>query len=261
MGQRTALVTGAAHRLGKAIALDLAAQGYDVAVHYNGSEEAAQAVALRIREMGRSAITLQADLTQEAEVQRLVPAAVEGLGAPLLCLVNNASLFDRDDIWTATRDSWDRHMECNLRAPFVLSQGFAAQVPDPLPDRHGEPVAQGLIVNMLDQAVQKLTPNFMTYLLSKTGLWTLTQTMAQALAPRVRVNGIGPGPTLKNARQDEAAFRKLRRLTVLERGTDPDDVLATLRYFLSTPAVTGQLICPDGGQRLAWKTPDIQWEL
>jgi NAD(P)-dependent dehydrogenase (short-subunit alcohol dehydrogenase family) len=252
----TALVTGAGKRLGRAMALELAAQGHDVAVHYASSADAAEDVATEIRGMGRRAVTLQADLLDEAAAQDLLPRAAAALG-PITVLINNASIFEYDTIETATRDSWDRHMDSNLRAPFILTQTLAAQIPDPEIDAAGEPVARGLIVNMIDQRVQKLTPEFMTYTLAKMGLWALTRTAAQALAPRVRVNAIGPGPTLKGARQSTAHFQAQRSATILERGADPAAITDALRYFLTARAVTGQLICVDGGQHLAWKTPDV----
>ncbi|MDH3263281.1 MAG: SDR family oxidoreductase [Paracoccaceae bacterium] len=252
-----ALVTGAGKRLGRAMALYLGARGYDVAVHYAASAEAAGEVVSELRAMGRRAEALKADLLHEAETQGLVPAAAEALGGPLTVLVNNASIFEHDRIDTATRESWDRHFESNLRAPFVLTQHLAAAAPEPLRDADGEPVAQALVVNMIDQRVRKLTPEFMTYTLAKMGLWAFTRTAAQALAPGVRVNAIGPGPTLKGARQSETHFARQRAATVLERGAGAGDVTATLGYFLDAPAVTGQLICVDGGQHLAWQTPDV----
>ncbi len=252
-----ALVTGAGKRLGRAMALSLAERGYDVAVHYASSSEAAEEVAALIRDMGRQAVTLQADLLDEDEVQNLVPRSVEALGGPLTCLVNNASIFEYDNIGTATRDSWDRHFESNLRAPFVLTQALAAQIPEPVMDDRDEPVAQGLVVNMIDQRVRKLTPEFMTYTLAKACLWTLTQTAAQALAPRLRVNAIGPGPTLRGGRQSEDHFARQRAATILQRGSNPSDIVGALMYFLNSPGVTGQLLCIDGGQHLGWQTPDI----
>ncbi|UTH43858.1 SDR family oxidoreductase [Loktanella salsilacus] len=252
----TALVTGAGARLGRAMALYLADRGHDVAVHYASSADGAEEVAGAIRAKGRRAVTLQADLLNEEATQSLVDRAVQALG-PLTVLVNNASIFEYDNIASATRSSWDRHMDSNLRAPFVLTQHFAQQVPDPAIDAQGEPVAQGLIVNMLDQRVQKLTPEFATYTLAKMGLWALTRTAAQGLAPRVRVNGIGPGPTLQGARQSEAHFKAQRAATVLERGADPGDICAALGYLLDAKAVTGQMIAVDGGQHLAWQTPDV----
>lgn len=252
-----ALVTGAGKRLGREMALYLARRGHDLAIHYASSAGAAEEVAAEIRALGRRAVTLQADLLDEAQVLPLVTRAREGLGRPLTVLVNNASVFEYDNIGTATRHSWDRHLESNLRAPFVLIQQFAAQVPAPQPDVGGEPVAQGLVVNMLDQRVWKLTPEFMSYTIAKMGLWALTQTAAQALAPAVRVNGIGPGPTLRGGRQSEAHFARQRAATVLHRGSNPADIVAALGFFLDSPGVTGQMIAVDGGQHLGWQTPDI----
>lgn len=252
-----ALVTGAGRRLGRAMAEALAAQDYAVAVHYAGSEDAAHEVVAGIAARGGQAVALQADLLNEAETGALLPRAAKALGGPVTVLVNNASIFEHDDIETATRGSWDRHFESNLRAPFVLTQALAAQVPEALRDDRGEPVAQGLVVNMIDQRVRKLTPEFMTYTLAKSALWTLTRTSAQALAPRVRVNAIGPGPTLQGGRQDPDAFARQRAATVLQRGVNTDDITGALIYLLTAKSVTGQLFCIDGGQHLAWQTPDV----
>lgn len=256
MAQR-ALVTGAGKRLGRAMALYLAHRGYDVAVHYAGSEPEAEAVVAEIHALGRHAVALQADLLNELETQPLIGRAADALGGPLDLLINNASIFEYDTLPTATRQSWDRHMESNLRAPFVLTQAFAAQAPASGSDENGEPIASGLIVNMIDQRVRKLTPEFMTYTLAKMGLWALTQTAAQALAPCIRVNAIGPGPTLQGARQSLDHFVKQRANTVLKRGANPADITAALGYLLDAPAVTGQLLCVDGGQHLGWQTPDV----
>ncbi len=251
-----ALVTGGGKRLGRAMALYLADRGHDVAVHYHGSEEAAAEVADLIRGKGRSAVTLQADLTEEAEVQGLLPAAAEGLGGPITVLVNNASVFEYDTLKSATRAGWDKHLESNLRAPFVLTQALYAQVPDPVSDDNGEPLAQGLVLNMIDQKVRKLTPEHMTYTIAKMGLWAFTRTAAQAMGPKVRINAIGPGPTLQGARQPKENFEGQRGATILRRGSNPADICAALGYFLDAPAVTGQLLCVDGGQHLIWQTPD-----
>ena len=252
-----ALVTGGARRLGRAMALYLAGRGYDVAIHYAGSEAEAQGAVAEIRAMGRQAVALQADLLDEDQMAALVPRAAQALGGPLTVLVNNASIFEYDNIRSATRDSWDRHIGSNLRAPFVLTQAFAAQAPAAAQDAAGEPVATGLVVNMIDQRVLKLTPEFMTYTIAKMGLWAFTRTAAQALAPAIRVNAIGPGPTLQGARQSADHFARQRAATVLGRGAGPDDICAALGYFLDAPAVTGQLLCIDGGQHLGWKTPDV----
>ena len=251
-----ALVTGAGKRLGRAMALYLAGRGHDVALHYASSEAEAEAVAAEIRAMGRRAVTLQADLLDEAQVETLVPRATADLG-PLTVLVNNASIFEYDRIDTATRRSWDRHMESNLRAPYVLTQGFARQCPDAVPDAMGEPRAQGLIVNLIDQRIWKPTPEFSTYTIAKMGLWALTRTAAQGLAPHIRVNAIGPGPTLQGARQTADHFARQRAATILNRGANPEDIVAALGFFLDSPAVTGQMIAVDGGQHLGWRTPDV----
>ncbi len=251
------LVTGAGRRLGRAMALYMAGRGYDVAVHYATSKAEAQSVVDEILAMGCKAVAIQADLLDENAVQALLPAVAEALGGPVTCLINNASIFEYDTIETATRASWDRHLESNLRAPFVLTQAMAAQGLAAQVDARGEPVAAGLVVNMIDQRVRKLTPEFMTYTLAKMGLWALTRTAAQALAPDIRVNAIGPGPTLKGARQSEAHFDAQRRATVLNRGADEGDITAALGYLLDARSVTGQLICVDGGQHLGWQTPDV----
>ena len=250
-----ALITGGARRLGRAMALYLAGRGHDVAIHYNDSADEAEAVAQSARDLGVRAVTLAADLLDDAQTATLVPAASEALG-PLSVLINNASIFEYDHLRTATRDRWDRHFQSNLRAPYILTQTFAVQAPKA--DRGGaEPRAQALIVNMVDQRVLKLTPEFSTYTLAKMGLWALTRTAAQGLAPDIRVNAIGPGPTLQGARQSADHFTRQRASTLLERGANPDDVCAALGYFLDAPSVTGQLLCTDGGQHLAWRTPDI----
>ncbi len=257
MTTRRALVTGAGGRLGRAMALYLGARGFDVAVHYNSTEAGAAETARGIQDSGQKAVTLGADLLDEDAVQALVPRAVEALGGPLSVLINNASIFEFDTIESATRESWDRHLESNLRAPFVLTQHVAASVPDAAQDDGGEPVAQALVINMIDQRVRKLTPAFMSYTIAKMGLWAFTQTAAQALAPKVRVNAIGPGPTLQGARQSKEHFQAQRASVPLGRGADADDITAAVGYFLDAKAVTGQLICVDGGQHLAWETPDV----
>ena len=239
---RAALVTGGAKRLGRALALALAEAGFDVAVHYAGSAAEAEETAAAIRALGRRAVALRAELSREAEVVRLLPDAAAALG-PVGVLVNNASLFERDEWDTADRASWDAHMEPNLRAPFVLSQAIARELPDG---------AEGLILNMLDQRVLSLTPHFVSYTLSKSGLWTLTRTLALALAPRVRVVGIGPGPTLPSARQTEAGFRAQCESTPLRRGSSPGEVARAALALLALPSLTGQVLCLDGGQHLQW---------
>lgn len=247
-----ALVTGAGKRLGRAMALYLAGRGFDVAVHYATSQAAAEETAANIEAQGQRASLLQANLLDEAETKALLPRAAAALGGPITCLVNNASIFEADDIHTATAESWERHIGSNLRAPFVLTQAMAGQGLQATSDERGEPRATGLIVNMIDQRVLSLTPEFMSYTIAKMGLWAMTRSTAQALAPAIRVNGIGPGPTLQGQHQTEEVFAQERRDTVLERGVNLEDITAALGYFLDAPAITGQLICPDGGEHLKW---------
>jgi NAD(P)-dependent dehydrogenase (short-subunit alcohol dehydrogenase family) len=253
-----ALVTGGAKRLGREMSLYLAKRGYDVAVHYASSAADAEALVKEIAALGQKGVALGADLLHEDEVTPLVDRAADALGGPLTVLINNASIFEYDRIDTAKRENWDRHFESNLRAPYVLTQKFAAQCPSAIADENNEPLAQGLIINMVDQRVRKLTPEFSTYTLAKAALWTLTQTAARGLTPHIRVNAIGPGPTMIGARQSQEHFDNQRRGTVLGRGSNPSDIVHALAYFLDAPAVTGQLLCVDGGQHLGWQTPDIQ---
>ncbi|HLO75318.1 MAG TPA: SDR family oxidoreductase, partial [Magnetospirillum sp.] len=211
---RVALVTGAARRIGRAIAVDLAQAGFDIAVHCSSSAAEAEAVAEEIRDLGRRAVVLAADLMREEDTAPLLGRAEAALGA-VGVLVNNASTFERDEALTATRASWDFHMEVNLRAPFVLTQDLALRLPKG---------AEGVVVNMLDQRVWNLTPHFTTYTLAKAGLWTLTQTLALALAPRIRVVGVGPGPALPSARQTAEQFAAQCAGTPLRLGTDPAEI-------------------------------------
>ena len=243
---KTALVTGAAKRLGRAIALHLAGAGWNVAIHYHGSAGEAESAASAARTLGVKAATLKANLSREEETAALIARAAAALG-PLTALINSASLFENDDWRSASRASWDAHMETNLRAPFLLSQYFARQVPD-----------KGAIVNIVDQRVLKPTPQFMSYSLSKAGLYWLTTTLAQALGPNIRVNAVGPGPTMRNARQSEEDFARQRDATVLKRGAEPDDVARAVHYLLEADAVTGQMLAVDGGQHLIWQTPDVR---
>lgn len=257
MSETAALVTGGAQRLGAAMVRRLAGRGGAVAIHYHGSADDAEALAAELRETGATVATLGADLLDRNETASLVPRAAAALGRKLTVLVNNASIFEHDTIATATHESWDRHLGSNLRAPFELIQAFAAQAPKGARDAAGEALAQSVIVNMVDQRVLKLTPEFSTYTIAKMGLWALTQTAARGLAPDIRVNAIGPGPTLRGARQSEAHFSAQRAATVLERGASPDEICRALDFILDSPGYTGQLICIDGGQHLAWQTPDV----
>jgi len=242
---RAALVSGGGRRIGRALSVALAQEGYAVAIHHHDSKNEAEALAIEITRAGGKAVTLAADLSDESAVAELLPRAMAVLG-PIGCLVNNASIFENDTVATATRDSWERHLAVNLRAPFVLMQSFARHLPEK---------AGGVIVNLLDERVWNLTPSFISYSLSKAGLWTLTQTMALALAPRIRVNGIGPGPTLPSPRQSAQQFLDRCRKMPLRRGTSPDEIAAALRFILAAPAMTGQMIALDGGEHLGWAQP------
>jgi NAD(P)-dependent dehydrogenase (short-subunit alcohol dehydrogenase family) len=243
---RTVLVTGAAKRLGRAIALDLARDGWDIALHFNTSQSEAEQTADRVRAEGRRVALLKADLSNEAEVGSLIGRAVEALGT-ITALINSASIFEPDDWATASRESWNRHLAVNLRAPFVLSQAFARSLPSEM---------KGVIVNIIDQRVLKPTPQFLSYSVSKAGFYWLNTTLAQALAPHIRVNAVAPGPTIMNARQSEAHFRRQRESTILGGGAETEDVCDAVRYLLTASAVTGQMIAVDGGQHLIWQTPD-----
>ncbi len=243
-----ALVTGAARRIGRAIALRLAAAGHDVAIHYGSSRKEAEDVATRIERLGRRAALVAGDLADPEAPLKIVLDAVAALG-PLDVLVNNASRFEPDTLQTLTLADWEAHININLRAPVFLAQAFAAQ----RRDRR----RQGNIINIVDQRVLKLNPMFFSYTLSKTGLWTATRTMAQALAPEnIRVNAIGPGPTLANARMTEEDFARQCALTLLGCGTSPEEIADAVMFILSAPALTGQMIVLDGGQHLNWQTPD-----
>lgn len=243
---RTVLVTGAGQRIGRAVALSMAAAGWRVGVHYHSSAAPAEAVVGAIQEGGGIAAALGADLGDLDEVRRLMPACVDALGAPI-CLVNNAAIFERDDIRSLSPESWERHLAINLRAPVFLAQAFAAALP------RGE---NGNIINVIDQRVWRLTPDFLSYTVSKSGLWTATRTLAQALSPRIRVNAIGPGPTLPSPRQSEASFARQRAATPLRRGAELDEICRAVAFILDTPSMTGQMIALDGGQHLAWRAPD-----
>ena len=244
-----ALVTGAGARLGKAMAEALGADGWDVAVHYSRSEAGAAETVKAIEHAGASAATVQADLSSEAETAQLITKASAALDQPITLLINSASTFFDDTAQAHTRDNWNTHMEVNLRAPILLAQSFANALP------RG---TKGNIINMIDQRVWKLNPQFFTYTLSKSALWSATQTLAQALAPNIRVNGIGPGPTLRSVHQSEEDFNAEAGATLTGEGSNPDEIIKAMRYLISASSVTGQMIASDGGQHLLWQTPDIE---
>lgn len=249
LGQKTALVTGASRRLGLAIARALVARGFAVAIHASErSRGEAETACAEIVAAGGRACVLSADLADSAAVSTLVAQAEAALG-PVTLLVNNASLFEVDSVGAFDLGLFERHMAVNLRAPLQLASDFAARLPQD---------CEGLIVNLIDQRVWRLNPHFFTYTLSKSALWTATQTMAQAFAPRIRVNGVGPGPTMANHMQKEGEFAREAAAVPLGRAVDPQEIAAAVLYFVDARSVTGQMIAVDGGQHLAWKTPDVE---
>jgi NAD(P)-dependent dehydrogenase (short-subunit alcohol dehydrogenase family) len=243
----SALVTGAARRIGRAIAFDLARDGWAVAIHYGESAADAKALAADIAAAGGRCRTFAADLGNVAACERLIDQAAAALG-PLSVLVNNASLFERDEIGSVTEASWGRHLDVNLRAPLFLTQRFAAQVP---------PGEAGNIVNIIDERVWNPTPHFVSYSASKAGLWAITQTMALALAPRIRVNAIGPGPILPSKRQSRSDFERQAAATPLGRGATPEEIAAAVRFLLAAPSMTGQMLALDGGAHLQWRAQPV----
>ncbi|MDP1556066.1 MAG: SDR family oxidoreductase [Hyphomonas sp.] len=244
-----ALVTGAGARLGRAMAEALGADGWAVAVHYRGSKAGAEEAAATIRKAGGRAELLACDLSDEAARAGLVAEAARKLGRPVTLLVNSASTFADDTATDHSRADWDHHFEPNLRAPIHLAQQLARAL---------SAREKGLVVNLIDQRVWKLTPQFFTYTLSKAALWQATQTLAQALAPNVRVNAIGPGPTLQSIHQSAEDFAAETAATLTGEGSSPEEIVRALRYFISATSVTGQMIASDGGQHLMWQTPDTQ---
>jgi NAD(P)-dependent dehydrogenase (short-subunit alcohol dehydrogenase family) len=244
---RSALITGASKRIGKAIAEDLAANGFAVAIHANRSLDEAEALAAKLRQAGKNAIAIQADLGDTAETSTLVEKVVSEFG-PLDLLVNNASIFQGDTAREFDAVAFDTHFAVHVRAPSILAAAFAGQLPEG---------AHGLVVNIIDQRVWALNPRFYSYTLSKAALWTATQTMAQSFAPHIRVNAIGPGPTMPSERQSPVDFQRQIDGLIMKAGPGLDEFGRTIRFLFDTPSITGQMIALDGGQHLAWQTPDI----
>jgi NAD(P)-dependent dehydrogenase (short-subunit alcohol dehydrogenase family) len=242
-----ALVTGGARRIGRAIVEDLARNGFAVAIHCNNSRREAERLADELRQAGRAVAVLQADLTLKGETAELMSRAEAALG-PVRLLVNSASIFEDDSARAFGWDAWDRHFDIHLKAPVMLTRAFAAALPAD---------ATGLVVNIIDQRVLRPNPRFFSYTLSKAALWTATQTMAQEFAPRIRVNAIGPGPTFANPRQEKEDFEAQLRGLLLKKGPAPAEFGAAIRYLWGAGSVTGQMIALDGGQHLAWQTPDV----
>lgn len=239
---RAILITGAGARVGRFLAKGLATDGWTVAVHYNRSKHGAEKLVNEIVEQGGAAAAVQANLTVPQDLQSLVARTAKVVGHPLTALINNASTFEDDRADGFTRGTYDHHMDVNLRAPLALVQDFAAQLPVS---------EKGCIINMIDQRVLNPDPSFFTYALSKSALHWATKTLAQSLAPQIRVNAIGPGPTLKNHTQTPEDFAAEAGSTLLGTGSPPESLLDAARYLLSANAVTGQMITVDGGQHLS----------
>lgn len=239
--KQTALITGSARRIGRAIAFDLAADGWHIAIHYRKSREEALNLASEIKSAGGTAAALDADLSDPAHVDELITRCCDTVGTPT-CLINNASEFSLDTIATLTAASWDTHLDTNLKAPVFLARALYLTLPEGV---------EGNVINIIDQRVWRPTPDFFSYTISKAGLWTATQTLAQAMAPRVRVNAIGPGPVLKSVHQTPADFETEKTDTLLMRGPSLSEISNAVRFILATPSMTGQMIALDGGQHLS----------
>lgn len=249
LSPKRALITGAGKRIGRALAEALGEDGWTVAVHYRSSADGAEETAAAIDSAGGKGVTVQGDLTEEKDLKALIPSAMAKLGGPLNLLINSASTFEDDTARAHDRQGWDLNFDTNLRAPVALSQAFANALPDD---------QKGLIINLIDQRVWKLNPQFFTYTLSKAALLSATKTLAQALAPGIRVNGIGPGPTLQSVHQSAEDFEAERRATLTGEGSRVEEIVRAMRYLIAADSVTGQMIAPDGGQHLMWQTPDTQ---
>jgi NAD(P)-dependent dehydrogenase (short-subunit alcohol dehydrogenase family) len=242
----TVLITGAAQRIGRALALDFAHRGWRVAIHCRASRQQAQELAQQLGRVGAPTAVLTADLAVPSEVERLLPECVRLLGPPT-CLINNAAMFAADAVGGLQSGLWDAQLAVNLKAPVFLAQAFAKHLPAG---------AAGNIINIIDQGVLKPTPQFFSYTVSKAALWAVTRTLAQALAPSIRVNAIGPGPVLQSSYQTEAEFRAEYQATLLGRSTPPEEIATAIRFILEAPALTGQMLALDGGQHLTWQTAD-----
>ena len=247
--EKVALVTGAAKRIGRTIALALAKRGWHVAVHYGHSETEALAVVREIEQLGRRAAAVQCALDDELAVRALLPKAMEALG-PISCVVNNASLFERDAASDFSLASLDRHMHANLAAPVLLAQALHEATPDG---------SQSVVINLLDQKLFNLNPDYLSYTLSKAALQTATTMLAQAMAPKVRVVGVAPGITMVSGDQTEAGFAKAHTMTPLGRSSTPDDIAATVCFVAESPAITGTTLLVDGGQHLIPLQRDVMF--
>ena len=237
---KTVLITGSAKRIGREIAHSLARQGWGIAVHYHHSKEEAVTLEHELLTHHVPVMTVAADLMKEADVLSLIPTVTKALG-PLTCLINNASSFTNDTLQTSSRPLWESHMEVNLRAPVILMQQFATQLPEAL---------KGNIINMLDYSVMTVPDSFFSYNISKSALWSATQMLALQLAPMIRVNAIGPGHVLPSPRQSAASFTKMCENSPLKHGSSPEEICRAIDFILTSPSLTGQMIALDSGLHL-----------
>ncbi len=246
MEAKKIIVTGGATRIGAAIAKSLANYDVDITIHYNTSLNFAKKLKVELEEIGSRVHLFKANLNDHKQVKKIIPFAFNKMGG-LDCLINNASVFEKDNLIDFTEKSFNKHMNVNLKAPAELIKDFKKFIKN----------KNANIINIIDQRIEKLTPYFFTYTLSKSALGTLTKTAAMKLAPNIRVNGISPGPTIKNKRQSEKHFKAQWKSTILEKQVNIDDICNLVKYFIESESVTGQIVNVDGGQSLAWKTPDI----
>ena len=246
MEARKIIITGGATRIGAAIAKKLSGKNIEILIHYNKSKSKAESLKKELKKNGAKVFLVRGDLSKEKDVNRIIKFAKSKLKF-FDCLINNASLFENDKIENFTTDSWGKHLRTNLRTPALLSKAFARNIKG----------KNNNIINIIDQRVFKLTPFFFSYTISKTGLYTLTKTSAMSLAPNIRVNGIAPGPTLKNKRQSEKHFKKQYMATPLKRKVDVDQICNAVDFFIKNSSITGQVLAIDSGQSLNWQTPDI----
>ena len=246
MEAKKIIITGGATRIGAAIAKALAGHGIKITIHYNKSEKEVKKLKTELEDFGSEIFLIKADLLKKIQVKKIIPFANKKMKG-LDCLINNASIFEKDNLTNFNEKTFYNHMDINLKAPALLTQDFKKYLK----------TKKGNIINIIDQRIFKLTPFFFSYTLSKTGLQTLTKTSALSLAPYIRVNGIAPGPTLKNKRQSQKHFKKQWKSLILEKKVSSENICETVKYFINNDSVTGQIPSVDGGQSLAWKTPDI----
>jgi NAD(P)-dependent dehydrogenase (short-subunit alcohol dehydrogenase family) len=246
MEAKKIIITGSATRIGAAIAESLAGYGVQITLHFNKSEDEVKKLKTKMENIGCEVFLIKADLSKTAQTKKIIPFAFKEMKG-LDCLINNASIFEKDDLSNFNEKSFNNHIDVNLKAPAILTQDFKKYLKS----------KKGSIINIIDQRIFKLTPYFFSYTLSKAGLQTLTKTSAMSLAPNIRVNGIAPGPTIKNKRQSKNHFKKQWKSLILENKVDPKNICETVKYFINNDSVTGQIISVDSGQSLAWQTPDI----